>query len=69
MFYWIGSVLSVILFYLHTYLVKKKTGISMLTHLSISQVIITYGICFFTSWLGVIFLIYSIWESKKNGLM
>lgn len=69
MLYWIGSVLSVILLYLHTLLVKRKTKISMLTHLTRGQAVLTYIISFIASWLGVVFLSYSIIESKKNDLI
>lgn len=68
-FYFIGSVLSVILFYLHSHLIKKKSGIEMLGNFTLGQIVISYFACFIVSWLGVVFLIYSMWVSRKKGLM
>ena len=68
-FYFIGCVLSVILFYLHSRLVEKKSGVRMLGNFSLGQVVFSYCTSFIVSWLGVCLVIFSMWDSKKKGLL
>ena len=68
-FYFIGCVLSVILFYLHSHLVEKKSGVEILGNFSLGQIVISYFTCFIASWLGCCLIIYSIWDSKRKGLL
>ena len=67
--YAIGCIVSMILMYLHYYLLKKKYGNNIFPKLGKSYYISSIIICTLLSWFGAGFLIYSIGVSWWKGLL
>lgn len=69
LFYFIGCVISYVLLKIHLRMIERKYDYRIIPKLGNSAYVVSIVFCTSISWLGVIFLIYSIIVSWKKGLL